>query len=72
MERQEHLAWCKNRALQYVDAGDINQAWASMVSDMCKHDETKEHSAIMLGSQLMLSGQLNSPDAMRKFIKGFN
>ena len=34
--RAEHLAWCKKRALEYVDAGDLLQAYTSMASDLGK------------------------------------
>ena len=70
--RAEHLAWCKQRALQYVEAGDVAQAYASMASDMGKHSETRDHPAILLGMQLMMIGDLSTPDKMRKFIEGFN
>lgn len=36
--RADHLAWCKQRALQYVDAGDLTGAYASMTSDLGKHE----------------------------------
>jgi hypothetical protein len=26
LTRDEHLAWCKKRALEYVDAGDLNRS----------------------------------------------
>jgi hypothetical protein len=38
--RDEHLAWCKKRALEYVDAGDLTNAVASMGSDLKKHPDT--------------------------------
>ena len=38
--REEHLAICKRRALEYLDAGDVHNAVASMLSDLSKHDET--------------------------------
>lgn len=72
MTRAEHLAWCKKRALEYVDADDLNQAWASMASDLRKHDETQNHAAIELGMMMLFNGQLGTADAMRKFIEGFN
>ncbi len=40
MNREQHLAWCKGRALQYLDRGDYGQAIASMGSDLGKHEET--------------------------------
>ena len=72
MNRQEHLEWCKKRALEYVDNGDLPQAFASMGSDLGKHPETANHSAISLGMALMMSGNLNTQTEMRKFIEGFN
>ncbi len=70
--RAEHLAWCKQRALQYVEMGDVNQAFASMGSDLGKHPETAGHSAIQLGMMMLMGGHLSTPDKMREFINGFN
>ena len=70
--RAEHLAWCKQRANEYVDRGELQNAYASMASDMGKHPETAEHSAINLGMQLMRSGLLGTSEKMRNFIDGFN
>lgn len=72
MTRQEHLDWCKKRALGYVELGDLPNAWASMASDLRKHNETKNHPAIELGSIMMFSGKLETPQEMKKFIEGFN
>ena len=70
--RTEHLQWAKERALQYVDAGDLTNAFASMASDLSKHEETKSHTALELGMMLMVGGQLNTPEKMKEFILGFN
>ena len=70
--RAEHLDWCKQRALEYCDAGDVGQAWASMTSDMGKHPATAGHTALEIGSQLLYAGQFKTPAAMRRFIEGFN
>jgi hypothetical protein len=40
VSRAQHLAWCKERALHYLDRGDYSQAIASMGSDLTKHKET--------------------------------
>lgn len=72
MDRAEHLAWCKTRALQYVDAGDLKNAFASMMSDLGKHEETRQHAGIMMGMMLNVGGLLNTPQQMREFINGFN
>lgn len=72
MTRTEHLAWCKKRALEYVDMGDISQAIASMCSDLGKHPETASPVAIQLAVMMLTSGQLRTPDEARKFINGYN
>ena len=73
MTRQEHLDWCKRRALAYVDQGDNESAFASMCSDFMKHEETKMHkSTNQLGMSLLISGNLASPEQMRDWINGYN
>ena len=46
--RAEHLAWCKRRAMEYVDAGDLSNAVASMGSDLSKHPETRANDILMM------------------------
>lgn len=70
--RAAHLQWCKDRALAYVDAGDLHNAVASMASDMRKHPETKNHAGLEIMIMLLLGGQLDTPAEVRKFIEGFN
>ena len=72
MTRQEHLDWCKQQAFEYLETNDLKNAWTSMASDLGKHEETKDHPAIMLGMMLMMSNQLNTKEEMKKFIEGFN
>ena len=40
MNRQEHLEWCKKRAMEYVYENELSQAYASMTSDLRKHPKT--------------------------------
>ena len=72
--RAEHLAWCKRRALQYVEMGDVKQAFASFSSDIRKHPETRDLEQVvgMLGLPMLMNGFLNSPEAMRDHINGYN
>lgn len=71
-ERAKHLAWCKQRALEYCDAGDTQGAFASMASDLDKHEGTRGHIGVQLGMMQMMGGMLSTPAAMRHFIDGFN
>jgi hypothetical protein len=72
MNRADHLAWCKARAIELLDAGDPLQAVSSMLSDLRKHDGTSENPGIPLGARLLFSGKLESTDAVRRWIEGFN
>lgn len=72
MNRSEHLQWCKDRALKYLETNDNTEAYASFLSDMSKHVGTSRHKALEIGAILMFSGALNRPDQMKQWIEGFN
>lgn len=77
--RADHLAYCKRRALEYVDRGELQQAMISMISDLNAHPETQGSATtigpLMLGLFMLpanASGSLQNPNEMRRFIEGFN
>lgn len=70
--RAEHLQWAKDRAIECLKTGDVNNAFASFQSDMAKHKETKFHIYLPIFAAKFLGGMLNTPDAMRREIEGFN
>ncbi len=71
--RDEHLSWCKQRALEYVEGGELQDAFASMASDVLTHPETKHHHETnKLGIMLLMAGQLETPGTMRSWIEGYN
>ena len=72
MNRTEHLQWCKDRAIEYIETGDLNGSFASFSSDMTKHPETANHPALGLGNTLFFSGNLGTSSEMKKWIEGFN
>lgn len=72
MTRKEHIEWCKKRALEYIDAGDIASAYSSMCSDLGKHDSInmEDYRPILtLGMAELMNG---SVAGMTKWIEGFN
>ena len=69
--QREHIDWCKKRALEYVDDGDLTNAYASFMSDMSKHDETANNMALRIGNALFFNGQLSTIGDMRRWINGF-
>lgn len=72
MTRAEHLQWCKDRALEYVDAGKVSEAFASLTADLCNNPETQDHAAIELGTMMLMGGKLSTAEEMREFILGCN
>lgn len=73
MTRAEHLAWCKQRAIQEMEfSHDPKQGVISMLSDLRKHPETATHAGAELGTMLMLGGHLRTEQDVREFIEGFN
>ena len=72
MTREEHMEWCKKRAMEYIEKGDYLQGLTSMFSDLGKHTETQSHVGIKLGMGLMMMGALSSYRDSKRFIEGFN
>ncbi len=72
MDRAEHLAWCKERALEYVDRGDIQNAVASMLSDLSKHPETDRLSKGLFAALGIAAVRSGDSREVRRFIEGFN
>ena len=69
MNRDEHLAWCKKRALEYLDAGDLINAVGSMISDMqdLGTDAVNPY-LMMIGA---MDAQAGDERAVRRWIEGF-
>lgn len=68
VSRTDHLEWCKSRALEYVEIGDLQGALASMTSDLGKHEGTLGSVDVcMLGI-----AHMSSKAEMRSFIEGFS
>ena len=70
MDRTEHVQWAKDRAMEYVDLDEPAQALSSLLSDLSKHPETADHSAIELGGMLAFAGHLSTAHEVREFVDG--
>ena len=67
--RDEHLEWGKERAREYLDAGELSNAVASMGSDLAKHPELKPKPHLfLLGTMRVLDGD---PAAARAWVEDF-
>ena len=64
--RDEYLEWCKERAREYLDAGELSNAVASMGSGP---PELKPNPhLLLLGTMRVLDGD---PAAVRTWVEGF-
>jgi len=71
MNRAEHLQWCKDRALEHINNGDINQGITSMMSNIRKHPETDSEAYASLCMMMLMGNQLSTKQAAVDFINGF-
>jgi hypothetical protein len=71
--REEHLEFCKQRAREYLDAGDLVNAVTSMGSDMDKHPETRLSGEKMGTLMYVAMFRITEGDAqgIREWIEGF-
>jgi hypothetical protein len=71
--REQHLEWCKQRAREYLDQGELLNAVTSMMSDLNKHPETRAQSASMtpLGLFAAMRAQEGDNDFVRRYVEGF-
>jgi hypothetical protein len=71
MNRDEHLTWARQRALEYVGLGQMENALASMTSDAMKHPDTRT----MCTTERLHAGHLavveRDLDALRAWIEGW-
>lgn len=68
----EQMAWCKKRALEYVDRGDLINALASFASDITKDESTNTEANVTLAGTMGLLYVMNDDTVgFRRFIEGF-
>lgn len=73
MTRAEHLQQCKDRAMEYVNQGELLNAVTSMMSDLEKHPETKSKGVLAaLGLMAAQQAQAGDRDGVVRYIQGFN
>lgn len=74
--RKEHVDWCKKRALEYLEAGDLPGAFSSMISDLGKDEATASMASGALGLLMATDGMMqvmaNDARGLRHWIEGFN
>lgn len=70
--REEHLEWCKQQAMEYWNDGKLQDAVASLLSDFDKHPEThsKDRNEYMIALGLICAMK-NDADGVRRWIEGW-
>lgn len=73
MTRQEHLKWCKERAITEMDyTGKPSSGIISLCSDLRKHPETNSEALIGLSmGQLLINPRMTRQQVI-DYIDGFN
>ena len=66
---EDHMIWCKERALDEVKKGALSAAWASMASNLRKHPETAEQPRDVMIMGMTVSS--HGADAVRRWREGF-
>jgi len=74
MNRKDYLQWCRDRALKYIELGDLQGSLTSMLTDLRNHPKTRDSVEFggRLGLAILQSKHLDTPEEMTRFIKGFN
>ena len=72
--REDHLQFCKDRAMEYVNSGNLLEAVTSMMSDLEKHLETKSAGTALgaLGIMAAMDAQRGDRANVIRYIQGFN
>lgn len=70
MNRDEHLHWAQQRALAYLP-DDPHNAFASMQSDMRKHEELARHPGLDMMPWLLQPSMAKDPNQVQRWILGF-
>lgn len=71
---KEHLKYCKQRAMEYIELNQPVQAVASMSSDLMKYDETRTEEnieRIKIGHRLLIAGADTEPSVIQTWIEQF-
>ena len=72
--RDEHLAWARKRALEYVDTGQLHLALVSLSSDLTKHEDTsadqEARARVLDATRRLAEGRMDAA-ALRAWIECF-
>lgn len=69
LTRERHVAWCKRRALDYVDLGRLGDALVGLSNDLLKHPLTAGSEAPLAAMRLVRSGTLMTSKRVLAFIE---
>jgi hypothetical protein len=68
----EHIEWAKQRAFEYVEAGQLVLAVASLISDLGKHPAIDVAVVARLGEELLVAATRGDAVAVGSLIDAVN
>lgn len=71
MNAAEHFEWARDRAREYVSLGDGPSAIGSFISDLSKHEGTRNIIDDTLAMLAMGEVLLGGAEGAKRFIEGF-
>ena len=71
-KRKEHIEWCKKRALERVEKGELAEAVVALSNDMSKSSKTIDHPLIDYGMILVIAGYFSTAKQVKEFINTIN
>jgi hypothetical protein len=72
MTRDEHLTWCKRRALDYLRRGRLDLAVGGMGADLAKHRETIKLARTLVMAPGLLCAMNGDAHGVRRWIEDVN
>jgi len=72
MIRKEYIEWCKKRALERVEKGELAEAIVALSNDMSKSSKTIDHPLIDYGMILVIAGYFSTAKQVKEFINTIN
>ena len=73
MTREEHIKWCKERAIAEMDFyKQPSKALISMASDLRKHQETDSEALVLMCTMHLMMNPKITREEVIKFLDGFN
>jgi len=69
--QRDYIGWCRVRALDILEKGDLEGAYVSFLLELGKCEETKDLVYFKLTTRLQAAGMLNTSEEVRDHLNRF-